>query len=55
MDFLTIKPFVARTKDGDYFFYSKKQAQKFAHARNGFFDTTESILKSAQLKGVMPF
>ena len=55
MDFLTIKPFVARTEDGDYFFFSKRQAQAFALARNGFFDTTESLLKIAQLKGVMPF
>ena len=53
MELLTLKPFVARTKDGDYFFYSKRQAQAFARQRNGFFDTSASIIKSMQLREVI--
>lgn len=51
MEIFTNKPYVAHTKDGDYFFYRKKQAQTFARARNGFFDTTDALIKSELLKG----
>ena len=39
------KPFVARTKDGDYFFSDEEEARMFALARSGFFDTVENIKK----------
>ena len=31
------KPYRVMTYEGDYFFYSKKKAKRFAKARNGFF------------------
>lgn len=39
------KPYVARTKDGDYFFYDEEEARAFALTRNGFFDTYANIKK----------
>ena len=44
------KPYVARTKDGDYFFYDAEEARKFALARGGFFDTQENISRSKKAK-----
>lgn len=38
MEILTTKPYVVKTKDGDYFFKNKKKAQAFARSRCGFFD-----------------
>lgn len=53
MEIFTNKPYVARTKDGDYFFYNKKQARAFARSRNGFFDTVKALIKTELLKEVM--
>lgn len=39
------KPFVARTKDGDYFFSTEEEARAFALTRDGFFDTYANIKK----------
>lgn len=46
------KPFVARTSDGDYFFSTKEEAQAFALARNGFFDTLANISRSEKAKNL---
>lgn len=46
------KPFVARTSDGDYFFSNKEEAQAFALARGGFFDTRENISRSERAKNL---
>lgn len=46
------KPFVARTKDGDYFFNTEEEARSFAHARGGFFDTQENISRSNKAKNL---
>ena len=47
------KPFVARTKDGDYFFLTEEEARSFAHARGGFFDTQENISRSERAKNLI--
>lgn len=46
------KPFVARTSDGDYFFETKEEAQAFAIARGGFFDTKRNISRSNKAKNL---
>ena len=46
------KPYVARTIDGDYFFSNKEEAQAFALARGGFFDTQENISRSEKAKNL---
>lgn len=46
------KPFVARTKDGDYFFSREKEARAFAMARNGFFDTKKNISRSEKARNL---
>lgn len=46
------KPFVARTSDGDYYFDKKEEAQAFAMARGGFFDTTANISRSEKAKNL---
>ena len=44
------KPFIAVTVDGVYSFFYKRQAQAFAMARNGFFDTEKNISRSYKAK-----
>lgn len=55
--FKSKKPYVVYTKDGDYFFNNKEEAQSFAKARNGFFDKTiyqfADQQRQRRLKGVM--
>lgn len=51
------KPFVVYTKDGDYFFQTKEEAQAFAVERNGFFDKSTNKyfaeLRRSRLKEVI--
>ena len=46
------KPYVARTSDGDYYFSNKEEAQAFALARSGFFDTQKNISCSNKAKNL---
>ena len=46
------KPYVARTKDGDYFFSDEDEARSFALARGGFFDTQANISRSEKAKNL---